>query len=92
MWHEANEVPTLPWGRWPQEGGDGTGHPKPTASQLGNLMHMFWASFLRAGGFWPFPTKPPVPFPSRLPEATTGMGKPTERAGSVAILPRSGPF
>lgn len=64
MQHQVNRDPMLPWDRWPQERADGTGHPKPATAQLGNLMYMFWLSFLHAGGFWLFPTKPPVSFPS----------------------------
>lgn len=36
--------------------------------------------------------KPPIPFPSQLPGAVAEMGKPTGQAGSVAILPQTGPL
>jgi len=57
-------VLTLPWEQ-------GTRHPNPAAAQPGNGTHAFQPGVLHPGGFWPFPTKAPVPF------SRNGVGKPT---------------
>lgn len=88
MQHEANRVSTTRQVATEEE----RGHQVPRVDHRWRIQCFCFSHAYSVTGLLAIPHKPPIPFPSQLSGAATGMGKHTRQAGSSAILPLTGPF